>query len=56
MLGNKMQCEVRNQYMVTNYMEQGPLEADNFTASPFAGITRNCNCVGLFCVTFHEVL
>ena len=31
-------CEVRNQYMVTN----------NFTASRFAGIPRNCTCAALF--------
>jgi hypothetical protein len=50
MLGNNMKCEVRNQYIVTNYMEQGPLEADTFVASRFAGIPRNCNCASLFCV------
>ena len=45
-----MQCEVRNEYIVINYMGQGPLEADSFTASRFAGIPRNYNCAGLFCV------
>jgi hypothetical protein len=39
-----------HQHIVTNYMEQGPLEADSFAASRFAGIPRNCNCAGLFCV------
>jgi len=47
MLGNNMQCEVRNQHIVANYMEQDPLEADSFTASRFAGISRTCNCTGL---------
>jgi hypothetical protein len=41
MLGNNMKCELRNQYIVTNYMEQGPLEADSFSASRFAVIPRN---------------
>jgi len=40
MLGKNMQCEVQNQYIVTN----------NFTASRFAGIPRNCTCAGFFCV------
>jgi hypothetical protein len=44
MLGNNMKCEVRNQYIVTNYMEQGLLEADSFAASRFADIPPNCTC------------
>jgi len=40
MLGKNMQCKVQNQYIVTN----------NFTASRFAGVPRNCTCAGLFCV------
>jgi hypothetical protein len=43
-----MKCQVRNQYILTYYMEQGPLEADSFAASRFPDIPRNCNCAGLF--------
>jgi len=40
MLGNNMKCEVRNQYIVTNYMEQGPLEPDSFAGSRFVDIPQ----------------
>ena len=49
MPGNNMQCEVQNQYTVT-----GPLEAESFTASRFAGISRNYNCAGGFFVSPQE--
>ena len=42
------------EHIVTNYMEQSPLEAVSFTASQFIGIVLNCNCVGLLTGVLHE--
>ena len=48
-----VRCETST-YLQTNYMERGPLKAENFTTSQFTGIARNWHCFGLLTGYLHE--
>ena len=50
-----VRCETSTQ-LETNYMEQGPVVVDSFTASQFTEIARNSHCVGLLTGILNEFM